>query len=298
MDFRLTGVVVPLLTPLDELDRLDVAALQRLVDFLISRGVSGLFSGGTTGEFPSLSFQERVDLARATVHAADGRVPVVVHAGMNTTTETIRLALASAEAGAQAAAVITPYYYHFSEQALIEHFRAVAAALPDFPIYLYNNPQFTGNNITPSMVRRVVELCPNVIGMKDSSGILTTLSASMELRGGKFNTLSGPDWLILAGQAFGFDGCVSGSTNVIPELTVALYQAAHSQNWERARALQKRVDTARVLLGEGRDLSLYKGVLAERGIAVGKMRLPYPNTPVEIAKERWVKLEPLLRLDE
>lgn len=296
---RIKGVIVPLLTPFDRQGALDHTALARLVEFLIARGVRGLFPGGTTGEGPLLSLDERRALAETVVRAAGGRAPVIIHTGAITTQDAVALTRHAQDCGADAAALITPYYFRYSEEALFRHFAAVCEAAPDFPIYLYNNPAVTGNAIDAGLVRRLAETYPNVTGMKDSSGKLENLLRCMGLRGGAFNTASGNDGDILAALALGIDACVSGNANFAPELIVDLYHAAASGDLARARALQTQVNSVRCLLEDGRDLSLFKAILQARGLPVGTVRAPLLPAPEDTVRHKWQALQALgLRLDD
>jgi 4-hydroxy-tetrahydrodipicolinate synthase len=274
MNLNIKGVIVPMLTPFDAHGALDADATRRLVDYLIARGVKGLFPVGTTGEMPLLTVEERCRMAEMVVTAASGRIPVIIHTGSATTRQTIELTRHAQAIGANAAAMIPPYYYHYDDAAIFQHFARVAEQTPDFPLYLYDNPAVTGNTITLDVIRRLVDRCPNIVGLKDSSGSLATLAASRQLRGGDFNTATGPDGLILAGAAMGIDACVSGNANVVPELVVALHAAAAVGDLPRARELQATLDAVRAILRDGADLSLFKGVLAQRGLAVGTVRAP------------------------
>lgn len=271
---KIRGVIVPLLTPFDPQGRIDEAAAARLVDYLIARGVKGLFPGGTTGEGPLLTGAERRRLAEVVVGAAGGRVPVIVHTGAATTREAVALTRHAQRIGAQAAALITPYYYRYPEEALFRHFAHIAAQTPDFPLYLYNFPAVTGNALSVDLVARLVEHCPNIVGLKDSSGALDLLVASLSWRGGAFNPANGSDGLLLAALALGLEACVSGNANVVPELVVALYDAMARGDLATARALQAKLDRARAILSDGADLSLFKGLLARRGLPVGEVRSP------------------------
>jgi 4-hydroxy-tetrahydrodipicolinate synthase len=293
MNLSVRGVIVPAVTPFNEQGKIDTAAIKRLVDFLIERGIHGLFPGGTTGEGPLLSIFERQQLAEAFVKAADGRVPVIVHTGAVTTAATLELTRHAQVSGAQAAAIIPPYFYHYPDGALLRHFERIATQVPDFPIYLYNNPSVAGNNISLELTTRLVERCPNIVGMKDSSSSLETLFALSSLRNGDFNTASGNDRQILMGIAMGFDACVSGNANVVPELVVALYHAATEGNLELARELQRKVDAVRRILEDGADLSLFKGILAQRGLAVGAVRAPLLQASEAVITQRWHALNAL-----
>jgi dihydrodipicolinate synthase/N-acetylneuraminate lyase len=292
MSFKVKGVIVPLLTPFDEQGKIHTTATKQLTEFLIERGIHGLFPGGTTGEGPLLTIQERRQLAEAVVEAADGRVPVIVHTGAITTAQALELTQHAQAVGAQAAAMIPPYYYHHSDEALFRHFELIATQTPDFPIYLYNYP-VAGNRLSVELIARLVECCPNIVGLKDSSGTLDTLVACSSLRDGNFNTANGSDGLILAALAMGFDACVSGNANVVPELVVALYRAASEGNLELARELQRKVDAVRQLLGDGGDLSLFKGILAQRGLEAGAVRAPLLQAPEAVITQRWQALNAL-----
>lgn len=293
MNLKLKGVIVPLVTPFDEAGQIDVAALNRLIDFLIERGVDGLFPGGTTGEGPLLTLPERRRLAELTVEAAAGRVPAIIHTGAITTAETIELTRHAQLSGAQAAAIISPYYFRYSDEALFKHFETVASQVRDFPIYLYNFPGVTGNTLAPTLITRLVESCPNIVGIKDSGGGLETLAQVSILRNGAFNTAIGGDGLILAAVSMGINACVSGNANVVPELIVSLYRAAAAGELSRARVLQQQVNAVRRLLGDGGDLSLFKGILARRGLPVGPVRPPQLQASADLTADCWQTLTAL-----
>lgn len=284
---RISGVIVPMLTPFDDQGVVDEAGIERLVDFLVGAGVSGLFPLGTTGEGPLMTTEERRTAANLVVRAANGRIPVIIHTGAITTAETIELTRHARDARAQAAAIVPPYFYKLSDDALFDHYVAVANAVPDFPIYLYNNPGVTPNILSTEMVFRLVDACPNITGLKDSSGALATLFASRQLLEGQFNTASGPDGLILAGQAIGLDACVSGNANFVPELVVGIVNAARQGDLETARTLQRNLDEVRRILGDGADLSLFKAMCARRGVPIGTVRLPLPRASAEKIESCW-----------
>lgn len=293
MSWRIKGIIVPLLTPFDRTGSLDLTAAGRLVEYLIKRGVHGLMPGGTTGEGPLLSEDERRVLAETVVRAADGRLPVIVHTGAITTREAVALTQHAQACGGAAAALITPYYFRYTDEALFRHYVAVCEAVPDFPIYLYNNPAVTGNVISADLAARVVEACPNVVGMKDSGGHLENLLRCMTLRDGTFNTASGNDGDILAALALGMDACVSGNANVVPELVTALYRAASGGDLPEARRLQRRVNRVREILEDGRDLSLFKAMLTARGLPVGTVRAPLVPASEDAARRKWHELQAL-----
>jgi dihydrodipicolinate synthase/N-acetylneuraminate lyase len=227
------------------------------------------------------------------VEIVDNRLPVIIHTGSITTKESLKLTLHAREIGAQAAALLPPYYYHLPKAALQMHFETIANEVADFPVYLYDNPPVANNSISIGLMTRLTERCPNIVGIKDSSGSLDKLEAGRGLGNGRFNTISGPDGLLLAGFAMGFDACVSGNANVIPELVVALHQAVLDGNMELARELQNKINITRRILKDGSDLSLMKGVLAQRGIDVGNVRKPLLVAPEDECVQCWQTLRTL-----
>jgi 4-hydroxy-tetrahydrodipicolinate synthase len=271
--FELRGVVVPLVTPFTPAGEVDEPALERLVDFLIAAGIHGLFVGGTTGEFPLLSTSERQRVAAAVLTYARGRVPLIVQAGAPSTREAIEHVRHAQSIGAQAAAVVTPYFFPLSDDALVEHYVAVARAAGDFPVLLYNIPQRTGNALSPGVAAQIARRCPNVVGIKDSSGNLSQTIEYCALRPG-FQVAQGADGLLVAGLAMGIQATVSGNANVFPELAVAVFDAWWREDTSAARTAQLRLDCVRRALRDGLDLSLFKRVLARRGVPVGDVRAP------------------------
>jgi dihydrodipicolinate synthase/N-acetylneuraminate lyase len=280
--FQLRGVYVPLLTPFQPDGELDPPALERLVEYVLAAGVHGLFVGGTTGEFALLSTAERQRMAEVVVARAAGRVPVVVHAGAPSTREAIQLARHAQSIGAPAVAVVAPYFFPLADEALVAHYVAVSAAVPRLPVLLYNIPQRTGNALLPHVAAEIVRRCPNVVGIKDSSG---NLSQTIEYRALRenFQVAQGADGLLVAGLAMGIEATVSGNANVFPELAVAVFAAWWRGEQTAARAAQACFDAARRPLRSGSDMSLFKRVLARRGVSVGDVRSPLrPATEGEV----------------
>jgi 4-hydroxy-tetrahydrodipicolinate synthase len=287
------GVIVPLITPFDEKGELDLPAVRPLVDFQIDRGISGLFPGGTTGEGVLLTDGERRQLAEAVIDAAQGRVPVIIHAGAITTQATVDLARHAQQAGADAVAIIAPYYYTYDQEALYQHYARVARQMPDLAIYLYHNPLVGHSRLSLETIVRIVDEFPNVVGIKDSSNDFHILSECAKLRNGDFNATSGNDALVLASMAMGFDGCVSGNSNAIPEVVVGITTAVAAGDLDRARALQRQLDAVRHLLGNGNDLSLFKGILGRRGIPAGTVRGPMVQASQSKVEACWRAIQDL-----
>lgn len=274
MQLKIKGVIVPILTLYHPTDGVDRSAMGVLINYLIERGVHALFPGGTTGEGPLLSLKERMRLAEITVEAARDRVPVIVHTGAITTADTITLTRHAQSTGAQAAAIIPPFFYHHTDEGLIRHYETIAEQVPGFPLYLYNYPAVSNNTLTVDLVIELARRIPSLVGMKDSGGGLELLSACASIRDGQFNTASGSDRQILNAFQAGFDACVSGNANIIPELVVSLYHAAQVRDWATAKILQAKVDAVRHIMQDGSQLSLYKAILTRRGLSGGEARPP------------------------
>jgi dihydrodipicolinate synthase/N-acetylneuraminate lyase len=294
MQPKIRGVIVPILTLYHPSQGVDRRAMGALVDFLIERGVHALFPAGTTGEGPLLSLPERMRLAEIVVESACGRVPVIVHTGAINTADAITLTRHARSVGAQAAAVMPPFFYHHTDQGLIRHYETIAGQVPDFPLYLYNYPAVTNNTLSIDLVTELLRRIPSLVGMKDSGGGLGLLSACAALKNGQFNTASGSDRQILAAFQAGCDACVSGNANVVPELVVNLYHAARAGDWAKARLLQAKVDAVRQIMRDGSQLSLYKAMLTCRGLSGGGVRPPLLPADEAQTAECW---QALMNLD-
>ena len=236
---------------------------------------------------------ERKSIAAAAVEAVAGRVPVIVHTGAITTGETIELTRHAKDIGADAASVITPYYYRHSEETLEAHYGAILEAASDFPVYLYNLPNFGNNTLSAALVTRLARNYDNCVGLKDSSGDLQTMFATNHLQNGRFNTAIGPDSLILAGLSLGLDATVSGSLNYIPEIVVGIYAAFQAGDFQSARQLQKQQKAVSDVVASGGWLTIVKGIMAERGLPVGGVRPPMQSASEEAIRACMAQLRAL-----
>lgn len=275
---RLRGVIVALPTPMAAAGSVDVPGTGRLVEWLVDRGVDGIFACGTTGEGPLLSDDERVAVVRSAAEAAAGRVPVVAQVGGVTTAGTIDAARRCARAGADALAVIAPYYFRHEEDSLIAHFASVAESVPDRPVLLYNIPQNTGNPITPRVVRALRDHS-NIVGMKDSAGDLYGILQVSLAAGQEFRLLVGADLLLPSTAAMGWAGTISGPAAAVPEPYVALWKAAARGSWPEVTDAYRKVAAACHMLRNGADVPRIKAALALRGVIAPHVRPPLRPTP-------------------
>jgi 4-hydroxy-tetrahydrodipicolinate synthase len=271
---KLYGVTTAMVTPFDTREQVDYGALRNMVDFLIERGVHCLYPCGTTGEMLHLTVEERKRIARTVVERADGRVTVYVHAGAVRQEETLELAAHAHAIGADGIGVVTPAYLAANGDEMVSYYVEVARAVPeDYPVYLYNIPQCTANDLTADMAVRIARQCPNVIGIKYSEADMLRTDEYLQVSPG-FSVMQGADRLFLACLAMGCDGTVSGVSNVYPEPFVALYDAFRNGDLAMARQWQRWANLLCVALRCGSNMSYFKKGLDRRGVAGGHMRRP------------------------
>ncbi len=261
-NLKLKGIVPPIVTPLHNQGRLDEEGVERLVEYLICGGVSGIFALGTTGEAPSLGDALKRRMLKCVCKAAAGRVPVLAGITDTSFNESLSLAGHAAECGVSALVVAPPYYFPAGQPELFEYISHLVSRLP-LPLMLYNMPAMTKVSFDPETVGRVLEL-PGVIGLKDSSGNMSYFHKVRELfaKMPEKSLLVGPEELLAEAVLFGADGGVSGGANIFPKLYVQLYEAAARRDLETVAKLHSKVlRVGQRLYGVGRyGSSLIKGI--------------------------------------
>jgi 4-hydroxy-tetrahydrodipicolinate synthase len=236
----LSGSLVALVTPMAHDGSLDLAALDGLVDWHIDAGTSALVIAGTTGESPTLSAAEHHQLVQRAVQHAAGRIPVIAGAGSNATTESLDLARSAVDAGADAVMLVVPYYNKPPQAGMVQHFEAVAAAVPTTPVLLYNVPGRTVADLLPESVARLSEV-PNIIGIKEATGDLERARRIRESCGDGFLLLSGDDPSCCEFLLDGGDGVISVTANVVPGEMAQMCELARAGEAADARALDARL---------------------------------------------------------
>jgi dihydrodipicolinate synthase/N-acetylneuraminate lyase len=280
----LSGIISPLVTPLDDIDSLDHAGLERLLEHTVSGGVSGIFLLGTTGEGPSLSYRLRAELVGRACRQVAGRVPVLVAISDTSYTESVALAERVAEAGADFLVMAPPYYLVATQDDLTRYTERMHDAVP-LPLFLYNMPSLTKLRFDADTVVRVSEL-PGVVGVKDSSGDLRYLEAIVGVtrRRTDFAVLVGAQHLLVSAMRAGASGGVCGGANLLPHLFVNLYRAAADGNWSEAEVLQQSIDALDTAFSFGGEPSStyvrsLKAALAMRDICSALPALPLSPLP-------------------
>ena len=248
-----SGLMPAMVTPFDERGEVDLEAAEAVVERFVAAGVSGISPLGSTGEFSHLLFEERKRFAQEMVGIVGGRVPLVVGVGATGTREAVELAGHVEEVGGDGVLVVSPFYWKAGEDALFEHFAAVARAV-GIPVLIYNLPLLTGIDLSPGLVARVAGECPNVVGLKDTvTEYSHTVNVLREVKPKRpdFSVLAGFEDLILPSVLAGGDGSICGLANVVPELFVEMVRRAQNGELEKAAEMHRRVLSLLALGGLG-----------------------------------------------
>lgn len=266
------GSMPALITPFTQDGELDLDTLQKLVEWQISEGSSGLVPCGTTGESPTLSHEEDRAVVREVVHIAAGRVPVIAGAGSNSTREAIGLAQHAESAGANALLIVTPYYNKPTQAGLIAHYTAVHEATK-LPIIIYNIPGRSVVDMSPETMGELAKL-PRIVGVKDATGKLERVSQQRLTCGTDFIQLSGEDATALGFNAHGGVGCISVTANVAPRLCAEFQAATLEGNFALALKLQDKLMPLHDAIFLEPGLVGAKYALSKLGIGNARVRLP------------------------
>ena len=266
-----TGVGTALVTPFKD-GKVDFPALDRLVEDQIANGVSALIAAGTTGEPATMDWDEHLAVIRRVVEKADHRVPVIAGTGSNATAEAVYAAKHSAEFGADAQLVVTPYYNKTSQAGLVAHFNAIADAAT-LPVIVYNVPSRTGLNIGPEALAKICEH-ENVIAVKEASPDVGQAMEKIRLCGDKVDFYSGNDDLIVPMMSVGFKGVISVVSNILPAETSRMTKLALEGNYTDAAEIQlKLLPFINALFSETSPIPI-KGAMAKLGMLEEEVRLP------------------------
>ncbi|MFN3408065.1 MAG: 4-hydroxy-tetrahydrodipicolinate synthase [Limisphaerales bacterium] len=284
-----TGTYTAIVTPFKN-GKLDETALANLVRRQIKAGVEGLVPVGTTGESPTVDYDEHIRVIEVVVQAAAGRVKVLAGTGGNSTKEAIYLTQRAQEVGADGSLQVAPYYNKPTQEGLFQHFREVARNT-DLPIVLYSIPGRCGVEIGVETVQRLAEACPTIIGIKEAGGNADRVSQLRAAGGPRFEILSGDDSLTLPFMAVGAQGVVSVASNVIPKQVGDMVRAFTRGDLATARKLHaKYYPLFKDLFIETNPVPT-KAALAMMGLIEEDVRLPL----VPMAAANRLKLEKTLR---
>ncbi len=268
----LKGSLVAIVTPMFDDGRLDLVGLRALVDFHIAAGTDGIVVVGTTGESPTVNFEEHCLLIEIVSQHAAGRIPIIAGTGANSTSEAIELTRHAAAQGVHSCLLVTPYYNRPTQEGLYRHFRAVAEAV-DIPQILYNVPSRTAVDLVNDTVMRLASV-PNIVGIKDATGNMERCSDLLSRLPKDFALYGGDDPSGLALMFMGGHGVISVTSNVAPALMHQMCEYAFSGKIPEAIAINMRLlELHQKLFVEANPIPV-KWALKEMGLIPEGIRLP------------------------
>ena len=278
------GSIPALVTPFTPDGELDLDTLKKLVEWHLEQGSHGLAPVGTTGESPTLSHDEHRQVIEQVIRVVDGRIPVIAGAGSNSTREAVGLVQFAAEAGANGALVVTPYYNKPTQDGLIAHYTALHDAA-DLPIIIYNIPGRSVIDMTPETMGQLARL-PRIVGVKDATGKLERVSQQRITCGRDFIQLSGEDATALGFNAQGGVGCISVTANVAPKLCAEFQQATLAGDYATALDYQDRLMPLHIAIFIEPGLVGVKYAMSRLGLCNDRVRLPL--TPLSAPTRRQI----------
>ena len=299
----ITGSIVAILTTMQEDGSLDLKRFRSLIDFHIAEGTDGIVVVGTTGESPTVNFDEHKELIRVAVEHAAGRIPIIAGTGANSTAEAVELSESAKKAGAAASLSVVPYYNKPAQEGLYRHFRTIAERV-DIPQILYNVPSRTVADIGNDTVLRLARI-PNIVGIKDATGNMERCSDLLRRAPEKFLVYSGDDASCLALMLLGGSGVISVTANVAPRLMHDMCAAALAGDLRQARMLNNRlIPLHQKLFVEANPIPV-KWAAAQMGLIGMGIRLPltplasqYHEVVTEALREAGINITSGLRVIE
>ena len=267
-----TGSLVAIVTPMSDDGALDLDALRRLVDWHIAEGTDGIVIVGTTGESPTVSFDEHCLLIRTAVEQAAGRVPVIAGTGANSTSEAIELTECAKRAGAQAGLSVVPYYNKPTQEGLYPHYKKIAESV-DLPLILYNVPGRTVTDLSNDTTLRLAQV-PGIVGVKDATGSMERAADLLRRAPKDFALYTGDDASAMPFMLLGGHGVISVTANVAPKLMHEMCVAARGGNLARAREINNVLLPLHSKLFVEANPIPVKWACAELGLIPAGLRLP------------------------
>lgn len=269
--FKPRGVYPAMLTPFDEEGNVNEKELRRMTDWLIRKGLHGLFPLGSCGEFIHLNFEEKVRVMEIVVDEAGGRIPVTPGTTETSFSKCLALTKKARDAGCQAVVISPPYYFPASQEIIEAHFEEIIRELPDFPLILYNIPLFS-TPISYDVVKRLSRF-NNVVGMKDSSGSMVDLLHYMDkvkIAGEDLSILTGREEMLFSALMMGAGGTMSATPGIIPEVMMEIYHAWQEGDYNRAiKAQFSMLNLVRAMFAVPFPLG-FKVALEFRGFKLGE----------------------------
>jgi len=286
----ITGSIPAMVTPMLEDGSVDYASLRKLIDWHIAEGTDCIGVVGTTGESPTVNVEEHREIIRVSVEQAKGRVPIMAGCGANSTAEAIELAKFAKSVGADCQLQVVPYYNKPTQEGLYQHFKAIAEAVPDLPVILYNVPGRSVADMQHETVLRLAQV-PGIVGIKEATGNIERAQWLIRDLPKEFAVYSGDDPSAVALMLCGGKGNVSVTANVAPRLMHELCVAAMAGDVQKAMKIQfKLMPMHKNLFVEANPIPV-KWAMARMGLCGGTLRLPM----TELSKSQQPVVETALR---
>lgn len=280
------GVIVPIITPIDDNELIDEKRLRFQVDYVINGGVSGILAFGSNGEFYMVDEEEMERGLKIILSEVKNRVPVYFGIGAISTKKCIRLAKMAVNSGASGISVLQPMFLKPTEDELFTHFTQIAESVKDTPMLLYNNPGRVGYTLSASLVEKLARTCNNIVGIKDTSGDITLTSEYIRrTRDIGFLVFGGKDTLLYASLCHGAVGGVCTAGNFMPELITDIYNKFISGDINGALEAQYKLNPVRLSMDAGSFPVAAKDMANMRGLDIGKPYRPSLPTPEGKAKD-------------
>ena len=297
MSKPISGILTPNITPVDRDGRVDEDTLRRYVDWLIEKGVDGLYPNGSTGEFIRFTAEERRRIVQIVVDQTAGRVPVLAGAAEANTRETIAACEAYGAMGVRAVAIVAPFYYRLSDEGVYAYFREIADSVA-VDVTLYNIPLFASPIAVDTVVRLASE-CPRVIGIKDSSGdlpnMMRMISTIRPIRE-DFCFLTGWDAALVPMLVAGANGGTNATSGVVPELTRSIHRSVVAGNIEEAMKLQYQLlPLFDAMLSIGEFPEGFRAGARSRGWDLGPGRVPLSDQQKDAVAKAQQQIDDLLK---
>ena len=295
---KFKGLVAAAFTPMQPDGSIALDKVPEMVDYAVRHKLCALFVNGTTGEFAALSIEERFCLAEAYLHAAAGKLPIIVHAGSASVEESARLARHARDNGANAVAALAPFYFRPGDiRALAEALKTIAAACAPLPFYFYHIPCLTGVNFRVyDLLPLLLEEIPNFAGVKFTHEDLMDYQRSVDFAGDRAQIMFGRDEILLAGLALGAEAAVGSTYGFAPRIYHRVLDAFAAGNLSEARHWQER---SQAMIGflPRYGFAVQKLMMKMAGVDVGPARQPVTNLTPALAEEFRVSLEQAKLLD-
>lgn len=272
------GIIPAFYACYDENGKVSKARTKALAEYLMKKGVKGVYVGGSSGECIYQSVQERKEILEAVMEVAKGKMTVIAHVACNNTLDSCELAAHAESLGVDAIASIPPIYFKLPEHAIAQYWNDISKAAPNTDFVIYNIPQLAGVALTLPLFKEMLKN-PNVVAVKNSSMPVQDIQM-FKMTGGKdFVVFNGPDEQLISGLAMGADGGIGGTYGVMPELYIKIYQLCKAGDYETAREIQNDADAIIYAMCEckGNLYAVMKEIVKLReGLDIGSVRKPLP----------------------